>query len=717
MVNNISLIPLISASISGAIGLFFVWIFLYRRKHLLQLAFGIAALSVSLYGFGTFVLYNATNLATAVTWQRTQMIASIIFIISFHAFITVFTKNNKSKATNLTIVMLGISAILCQIFIVSSLTWKLNESITILNPFFGRPYIFTRIVPGFVTVATFIVVGIMFFDIVRMLLTREHFFSKKNAGILIFSLMIILAFLNDTLITFRVYQFIYLLNISFLLLILYFSWLLTSTVFDATFNKESLEKANLELEMHRKELEKLVSDRTREFQYQAEFFRSLVENSPIAIVTMDNEQRVTNCNPAFETLFGYNLEEARGQGLDHLIASEEVYEEALKLTRNVLDREKISSTGFRKRKDGSMVNVQIAGVPVIVNGEKSGVLGLYQDITDRNRAEQILRESEVRYRSLFEDSPISLWEEDFSEVKKDIDQLRAEGIENFSEFFSNNIELVKAIMEKIKIVNINSATIKLFKAENKEKFYSGLNYIIPMTSLSVIADELSKLADGNTSFISEIDQRDFTGKTIHAVLRLSIAPGYEENWGKVFVSIIDITERKINESFLRHLSTHDQLTGLANRALLFELLTHALANSKRSLKKIAVLFIDLDGFKAINDQFGHAVGDEFLILTANRLRSCLRESDTIARVGGDEFIAILENLEKYSNIEKIADKLLKIVATPHPVFGDSCCVTASIGISMHPANGSDPEQLISLADTAMYHAKQDGKNKFKIVDI
>jgi diguanylate cyclase (GGDEF)-like protein len=364
-----------------------------------------------------------------------------------------------------------------------------------------------------------------------------------------------------------------------------------------------------------------------------------------------------------------------------------------------------------------MVNVQISGVPVIVNGERSGVLGLYQDITDRNRAEQILRESEVRYRSLFEDSPISLWEEDFSEVKKEIDLLRASGIDNFAEFFGNNIAFVKSIVEKIKIININSATVQLFKAESKEKFYSGLNYVIPMTSLSVIADEFSKLADGNTTYTSEIDHRDFNGKTIHSLLRLSIAPGYEENWGKVFISIIDITERKINESYLKHLSTHDQLTGLANRALMFELLNHVIANSKRSQKKIAVLFIDLDGFKAINDQFGHAVGDEFLILTADRLRSCLRESDTIARVGGDEFIAILENLELYSTIEIIADKLLKIVSIPHTVFGKTCCVTASIGISMHPANGSNPEQLISLADTAMYQSKQKGKNKFTIIDI
>lgn len=587
MINNLSLIPLLSASIAGAIGLFFIGIFFYKRQQALHFVFGLTALCVSFYGVATGGLYNATNLETAVIWQRTQMIASIVFIVSYHSFFAIFTKNKISKAKFLPILTLALIAVLCQLFIRSSLTWKLNQSITLINPFLGRPYIFIKLLPGFVTIATFVGAAILYIDILRMLiLSKKRYFSKRNFGILIITLMIILAFLNDTLITFRLYQFLYLLEISFFLLILYFSWLLTSTIFDATFNKESLEKANLELEIHRKELEKQVSERTREFQYQAEFFRSLVENSPIAIVTMDNEQRVTNCNAEFETLFGYTLDEARGQDLDHLIASEEVYEEALKLTRNVLNKEKISTRGFRKRKDGSMVNVQISGVPVIVNGEESGVLGLYQDITDRDRAEQILRESEVRYRSLFEDSPISLWEEDFSDVKKEIDELRASGIENFADFFGNNIGLVKSIMEKIKIVNINSATLKLFKAENKEKFYSGLNYIIPMTSLSTIANEFSNLADGNTTFISEIDQRDFNGKTIHAVLRLSIAPGYEESWGKVFVSIIDITDRKINESFLKHLSTHDQLTGLANRALMFEMLNHALANSKRSQKKL-----------------------------------------------------------------------------------------------------------------------------------
>ena len=238
MVNNLSLIPLISASIAGAIGLFFIGIFFYRRQQILHLVFGVTALCVSFYGVATSGLYNATNLETAVIWQRTQMIASIAFIISYHSFFTIFTKNKLSKAKFLPILTLAVIAVLCQLFIRSSLTWKLDQSITLINPFFGRPYIFIKLLPGLVTIATFVGAGILYIDILRMLLfTKTRFTPKRYIGIFIITFMIILAFVNDTLVTFRLYQFLYLLEISFFLLILYFSWLLTNTIFDATFNK------------------------------------------------------------------------------------------------------------------------------------------------------------------------------------------------------------------------------------------------------------------------------------------------------------------------------------------------------------------------------------------------------------------------------------------------------------------------------------------------
>jgi diguanylate cyclase (GGDEF)-like protein/PAS domain S-box-containing protein len=718
MISPISLIPVISASIAGAIGLFFVWLYIFKNLHKEQLVFGLTALSASLYSIGTAGLYNAQDLITALFWQRIQTISSILFIITFHSFIKLNSNKEILKSKIFPVLAIGLVAIVGQFSIKSFLTWDPTHTKTLLLDFFGSTYVFFKFRPGIISYITLLFIAILYFDIIRMILATRKIKQGYNwQPILLVSLLIILSFINDTLVAIGIYQSIYVLEISYLLLILYFSWRLSSVVFEATKIKVSLERANEELELHHLDLENLVSERTREFQYQAEYFRSLFENSPIAIVTIDNQQRVTNCNSAFETLFGYTLQEAINKDLDYLIASEEVYQDALNLTQSVLNWEKISSTGLRKRKNGSMVNVQISGVPVIVNGKKLGVLGLYQDITDRNKAEKILRESEVRYRSLFEDSPISLWEEDFSQVKIEIDKLRASGVDDFSEYFTSNPDFVKFLMQQIKIININLATVNLFKTESKEKFFTGLDTFVPDDSISIIADEFVALAEGKTSFITEIDQTNFAGEIIHAVLRLSIAPGYDRNWGKVFVSIIDNTERKIYERSLKYLSTHDQLTGLANRSLLFELLNHALANNKRSKKKLAVLFMDLDGFKAINDIFGHAVGDKFLIITAQRLRTCLRESDTIARVGGDEFLIILENLENTQDIEPVVKKILKSVSTPYLLDGRVIQATSSIGVSFHPDHGADPEQLINLADNTMYLAKQKGKNQYQISEI
>ncbi len=225
------------------------------------------------------------------------------------------------------------------------------------------------------------------------------------------------------------------------------------------------------------------------------------------------------------------------------------------------------------------------------------------------------------------------------------------------------------------------------------------------------------LAEGEFQCIGEIHHVDFLGNNIYTVLRLSLAPGYEETWEKVFISVIDITERKNNESYLEYLSTHDQLTGVANRSLLYDRLSHALAHAKRDQKMIAVFFLDLDGYKTINDLFGHLVGDKFLIQIAKRLSANLREFDTVARFGGDEFILVLENISGVDAIKPITEKILKSIAKPFRINDNTCQVTTSIGISLYPMDGTTTEELISKADTAMYRAKQLGKNQYKFFSL
>jgi diguanylate cyclase (GGDEF)-like protein/PAS domain S-box-containing protein len=177
----------------------------------------------------------------------------------------------------------------------------------------------------------------------------------------------------------------------------------------------------------------------------------------------------------------------------------------------------------------------------------------------------------------------------------------------------------------------------------------------------------------------------------------------------------DVSQRKAVEDRLTHLATHDPLTGLPNRKLFNDRLQQALARADRHKQPLAVLFIDMDDFKGINDTFGHAVGDHFLTELARRMAGVLRASDTLARMGGDEFAIILENAGR-AEIEDILARLGSAVHQPFPSADRLARTSASIGVSLFPHNGRDPETLLAHADTAMYAAKNRGKNRTQFFD-
>lgn len=176
---------------------------------------------------------------------------------------------------------------------------------------------------------------------------------------------------------------------------------------------------------------------------------------------------------------------------------------------------------------------------------------------------------------------------------------------------------------------------------------------------------------------------------------------------------IDITDRKRVEDRLRFLSYHDALTGLPNRILFRERLEQALTSSRRSGSKIAVMFLDLDGFKHINDRLGHEAGDEMLKQVGTRLQDCLRAVDTAARFGGDEFAVILLNVKLVKDIEKTARALFDALSAPYRLGADLQRVTASIGITVYPDDGPDIDSLMRFADQAMYQAKSNGKDAYQ----
>jgi len=174
----------------------------------------------------------------------------------------------------------------------------------------------------------------------------------------------------------------------------------------------------------------------------------------------------------------------------------------------------------------------------------------------------------------------------------------------------------------------------------------------------------------------------------------------------------DITERQKAEAQIAHMAHHDALTGLANRVLLLERLEAALLRVQRG-ERIAVLYLDLDNFKSINDTLGHSAGDALLRVVANRLRGCLRETDTIARLGGDEFAILQTALEQPTDAELLAKRLRDAVTTPLDVDGHQVLADVSIGITLAPTDGTESSQLLKNADMAMYAAKCDGRGTFR----
>ena len=193
------------------------------------------------------------------------------------------------------------------------------------------------------------------------------------------------------------------------------------------------------------------------------------------------------------------------------------------------------------------------------------------------------------------------------------------------------------------------------------------------------------------------------------IIKLPDPAGESFRYAAIFHDITDIWRK---DEHIRHLAFHDGLTNLPNRLLLLERLDHQIAMSERGTRNLAVMFLDLDGFKFVNDNFGHDIGDDLLKAVSQKLQSLVRHSDTVARLGGDEFVILLDNPTNMTEVEFIAKRIIAKVNEPMELRGKVVQVGTSIGISLYPTDGDTSAQLIKNADTAMYAAKTSGKNTY-----
>ncbi len=223
---------------------------------------------------------------------------------------------------------------------------------------------------------------------------------------------------------------------------------------------------------------------------------------------------------------------------------------------------------------------------------------------------------------------------------------------------------------------------------------------------------------GTLTVMNSIEQPDFSFKDLSLVNALANQASIAIENARLYQQAQDeLKQRRAVEEKLRRLATHDSLTGIPNRRLFEEKLKDAVARSNRTSKPIAVFYMDLDGFKAVNDTYGHDHGDELLKAVVQRIDKCLRETDTLARVGGDEFAAVLENLKVPENSDIVATRILDSLRTPFAIFGKNCTIGVSIGICVYPTHEGDANRITERADAAMYEAKRKGKNTFQYCGI
>jgi diguanylate cyclase (GGDEF)-like protein/PAS domain S-box-containing protein len=423
---------------------------------------------------------------------------------------------------------------------------------------------------------------------------------------------------------------------------------------------------------------KLAENALRESE---ERYRLLVERMREGLAQADNEGRLQFVNDRFCEMVGYEREELIGLPGERLLAYPEdvaVMREKTGLRlRHIADQYEVRV----RRKDGTVIWIEIGGAPQVdAEGNVVGSIGVHNEVTERRMAEEALRDSEARYRLMAE----------------------------------NSTDMISRTSSRGILLYASDACRRLLGYEPSELvgrlFY---DFIFEpdrdeVRHLSTLIHE-----SGPTTFAYRVEKKDGSLVWFETTSR-SVRDAITGEIREVVGVSRDVTERKQVEEHIEYQAYHDALTGLPNRRLFRDRLTVALAHARRLKHPLAVMFLDLDRFKVVNDTLGHSIGDEFLRAVAIRLQSALREEDSVARMGGDEFTVLLADLKTSNDAAKIAQKVLDTVAQPLQIDGTELFLTTSIGIALFPSDGDTAEALLANADHAMYRAKDAGRNSYQM---
>ena len=407
------------------------------------------------------------------------------------------------------------------------------------------------------------------------------------------------------------------------------------------------------------------------------------------VVVFDVDGTVITANSSAAELFGLRTEErggrprmdprwrvvdARGNPLPR---------DQRPASRALRDRTPVRNTTVGIVKPGGETSwLDCTAVPVLgADGRPECVILGLSDVTGARRAELALAESEELFGLAFESAPVGM----------------------------AMIGLSGATTGRL--LRVNSALAAFTQRTPEELQLLDLDAITHPDEADANRIVIARLGAGRHDGIPvEKRFRRADGSTVHGLLGLSYLPATANRDACAICLIQDITGRKQAEAALQHQALHDPLTGLPNRILLYDRIEHALARSRRSAKPVGMLYLDIDGFKQVNDISGHAAGDELLVQTAARLRHTVRPGDTVARLGGDEFAIVCVDIDDVGTLLGIADRVLASCGVPFQLTNCMHQVSASIGIQL-VAEATDADQVLATADTAMYGAKSAGGNR------
>jgi diguanylate cyclase (GGDEF)-like protein/PAS domain S-box-containing protein len=399
-------------------------------------------------------------------------------------------------------------------------------------------------------------------------------------------------------------------------------------------------------------------------------YRQMFENNrAVQLLLHPDSGRIIDANMAACDFYGYTREELLAMCIwDINVLGEEG-------VRRELENAKLQERSYfifrHRRASGEVRDVEVHSGPVDV-GSSHLLYSIIHDITERKRAEETLRTQSTAMTASMDGIGI---------------------LDELLHFTYLNDALAKLYGYRDTETLLGRPLFDLYEADEKERL---MTQILPaVQQRGRWRGEANGRKRDGTAFPQEISITSIDAGGVVCVVR-------------------DITERTYAEEQIKHLAYHDALTGLPNRLLFKDRLTVALSHAQRERTRLAILFLDLDRFKVINDSLGHNIGDQLLQAVAARVSSCVRESDTVARLGGDEFTLLLPNLLRSDDAAPIAQKILEAVRYPFHIEGREFFITTSIGISLYPEDGTDAETLIKNADTAMYQAKEQGRDNYQL---